>query len=397
MNKKFGPAWLMLGIAIASLTFTSGLRSLTGILIPLIERDLSHDRAALSAVASLALLVYAFSQPVVGWAIARWGARRVLLLGLALAVASGVGMMRAESLTALHVFLGILPILSFSGAGLIPGTVLAAQWFARRQGTATGIFVAALPGGQGLFAALAAVLLVWFSWRTTYVALALIPAALILPLAFFFLRDAPKAPAATASAGMRTIAATRDFWLLAFGYFVCGVTDQIMLIHLVAHLTDIGESAAEGSAIFALLSFAGVVGAIAVGPFVDRWQARHVLAGVYALRLLSYPFLFLFGATLSWPYILTFAVLFGLTFMGNMPATSVFLAKLYGARGLSTATGWLSMTHHVGGALGVLAAGVLHHTQGSYTWVFISSAVLLALSVGTSLALSNPRRAASMA
>lgn len=389
-----------MAVATGSLMFTSGLRAMIGVLLPLVEQDLGHDRAALSAVASLALLLYALSQPIVGWAVKRYGARRILLFGLALSVVSGVGMIWSASLLELHLFLGIIPIMSFSAAGLIPGTVLAAEWFERHQGKATGIFVGALPGGQALFGALTAMLLPVLSWRETYVVLTLVSAALVMPLAYFLLHDRPASPTSARMprpASMYEIFKTKAFWLLALGFFVCGVTDQIMLVHLVAYLTDHGYSAARASGVFSLLSLAGVIGAIAVGPLVDRYAARLVLAGVYGMRLLSYSFLFLFGATGSDTHIIIFAIVFGLTFMGNMPPASVYLNNAYGSKGLSVSFGWLSMTHHLGGAAGVLSAGILYNLQGSYGDVFIGSAVLLAIAVLVSLALVKPRPAAASA
>lgn len=395
MIHRRNAAWLIMAVATGSLMFTSGLRAMIGVLLPLIERDLGHDRAALSGVAAFALLLYALSQPVVGWAVAHYGARRVLLFGLILSVISGIGMIWSASLLELHLFLGIIPILSFSAAGLIPGTVLAAEWFERHQGKATGAFVGALPGGQALFGALTAVLLPVLSWRETYIVLTLVSAALIMPLAYYLLRDRPPGFAPVRAApptSMRQIIKTYAFWVLVVGFFVCGVTDQIMLVHLVAYLTDHGHSAAQGSGVFSLLSLTGVIGAILIGPLVDRFPTRYVLAGNYALRLLSYPFLFLFGATLSEIYILLFAVLFGLTFMGNMPPASVYLKKAHGSKGLSVSFGWLSMMHHVGGAAGVLVAGLLHTLRGSYHDVFIGSVVLLAIAVAVSLTLPNPGR-----
>ncbi len=386
-----------MAVATGSLMFTAGLRAMVGVLLPLIERNLGYDRAALSAVASLALLTYAVTQPVVGWVVAHYGARRVLLFGLLLSVISGIGMIWSKSLIELHVFLGILPILSFSTAGLIPGAVLASEWFAGHQGKATGVFVAALPAGQALFGALTALLLPVLSWRETYVALTLASAGLIIPLAYYFLHDRPgtirtRLPAQTS---IYQIVRTPAFWLLAVGYAVCGVTDQIMLVHLVAYLTDHAYSPAGASGVFSVLSLAGAVGAVLTGPFVDRFAARYVVAGVYALRLSSYPFLFLFGATGSEVHIIIFAVLFGLTFMGNMPASSVYLKTAHGAHGLSVSLGWLSMSHHLGGAAGVLAAGILHKLRGSYEVVFVGSMVLLVLAVLASLVLPKPRGVAT--
>ncbi len=383
----------MLSIAAGSLAFASGIRAMVGVLIPPIEHDLGHSRAQLSSVASVALLLYAFTQPMVGWAVQRFGSRRLILLGMLLNMVSGVGMMWASSLFTLHIFLGTIPILGFSAAGLIPATVLAAHWFGARQGMATGVVVAALPGGQALFGALAAALLPHLPWRESYLILTLAPALVLSLFSLFLLQDQPaRSQAASAPAPampIRAVAATRDFWLIAIGYAVCGVTDQIMLVHLVAFLTDHGYSVARGSGIFSLLSLAGIVGSVLVGPLVDRYAARHILAFNYALRLMSYPFLFLFAVTNAEPYLISFAVLFGLTFMGNMPPASVFMRQAHGAASLGSIMGWLSLTHHLGGAAGVLAAGILYERLGGYNASFIGSLVLLAVAALASLALSK--------
>ena len=118
-------AWLVLVIAAGSIAVGSGVRSMAGVMIPLIEYDLGYGRAGLSAVASVAFFVYAFSQPLSGWAVGHFGPKRALLAGAVLLVLSGLGMIWASSLLAIHLFLGILPMLGFSVGGLLPGTVLA--------------------------------------------------------------------------------------------------------------------------------------------------------------------------------------------------------------------------------------------------------------------------------
>jgi len=399
VNEKQKIAWFVLTIAAGSFAFTSGIRAMVGILIPLIERDLGHTRAALSSVASAALFLYAFAQPIVGWAVQRYGSRRLIFIGILLIIISGIGMVWASSLAALHVFLGIIPMLGFSAAGLIPATVLAAHWFGARQGMATGVVVAALPGGQALFAALAAVLLLHLPWRESYFILTVAPALVLLLLALFFLQDRP-APLASASkpapaAPIRLVAASRNFWLLAIGYVACGVTDQIMLVHLVAFLTGQGYSPARGSGMFSLLSLAGIVGAVLVGLLVDQFEARHILAFVYALRLASYPFLFLFAGTHLELHLIFFAVLFGLTFIGNLPPASVFIRQAHGPASLGPIMGWLSMAHHVGGAAGVLVAGILYERWGGYNASFIGSMALLSIAVLASLQL--PKKVAAYA
>jgi predicted MFS family arabinose efflux permease len=305
-------------------------------------------------------------------------------------------MIWASSLLSLHVFLGIIPMLGFSAGGLLPGTVLAARWFPHRQGLATGFVVGALPGGQALFAGLASIVLLVIPWREAYVLLTLGFSLSLLLLILLIVRDAPEGTGRSASAARAaapSLVGTVNFWLLAAGYAVCGITDQIMVVHLVPFLTDEGYSVAGGSVIFAVLSLAGLIGSILVGPIVDFFQARYVIAVVYLLRALSYPFLFLSASTGSVSLIFIFAAVFGVTYMGNMPPTAVFLKHTYGPNTIAPTTGWLSMIHHLGGTGGVFVAGVLYEFTDGYSITFVASFITLLLAAAATLFLSSNRAA----
>jgi MFS family permease len=391
-------AWLVLIIAAGSIAVGSGVRSMVGVMIPLIEYDLGYGRADLSVVASVAFFVYAFSQPLSGWAVGHFGPKRALLAGAVLLVLSGLGMIWASSLLAIHLFLGILPMLGFSVGGLLPGTVLAVLWFSHRQGLATGVVVGALPGGQALFAALASVALLALPWREAYVMLTLIFAVVLLLLILFVVRGAPErraqdttpnssAPVST----IRHVTNTRNFWLLVIGYLACGITDQIMLVHIVPFLTDEGYSAAGGGGIFALLSIFGLAGSVIVGSMVDIFESRYVIAGTYLIRALSYFFLFAFTSSGSLWLLVAFAIVFGVTYMGNLPPTSVFVSSAYGSEVLGSTMGWLTLIHHLGGAGGVLFAGIIYERLGGYAASFVGSVIVLLLAVVASVVLPRTR------
>jgi predicted MFS family arabinose efflux permease len=165
------------------------------------------------------------------------------------------------------------------------------------------------------------------------------------------------------------------------------------VVHLVPFLSDEGYSVTGGSVIFALLSLSGLAGSILVGPLVDIFESRYIIAAVYLLRALSYPFLFLSAAIGSIPLVFIFAVVFGVTYMGNMPPTAVFLRNTYGSNTIAPTTGWLSMTHHLGGTGGVFLAGILYELTGGYTVTFVGSVAILLVAVVASLLLSKNRPA----
>ena len=131
---------------------------------------------------------------------------------------------------------------------------------------------------------------------TVAVLLAMIPA-------FLFLRDKPadiglqpfgddgSAEAAEAElveaaegATLRQATRTRDFWLLAGSFFVCGYTSNGLIgTHLLPHAVEHGFSPATAASAIGLMGMMNVVGTLASGWLTDRYDNRKLLAMYYTL------------------------------------------------------------------------------------------------------------------
>src|SRR5215475_5555759 len=77
-------AWIVLAASVVIVLFASGLRAVFGVYIKPMEATFGWDRASLSGVAALSLLLLGAVGPFVGWLADRWGPRRVILVSCVL-------------------------------------------------------------------------------------------------------------------------------------------------------------------------------------------------------------------------------------------------------------------------------------------------------------------------
>ena len=164
------------------LTFTAGyflsyfLRSANAVLAPDLQRDVGLGPADLGLMTALFFAAYAAAQLPVGLALDRWGPRGVAVSLMSLGVAGALLFAAGASLPALalgRVLLGV-----GTGSVLLAGLKAFALWWPpHRFATISGVYFAA--GSLG--ALLASSPLAWanaaFGWRSTFVAAALVVAA----------------------------------------------------------------------------------------------------------------------------------------------------------------------------------------------------------------------------
>src|SRR2546423_14963340 len=87
---------------------------------------------------------------------------------------------------------------------------------------------------------------------------------------------------------LRDATRTRDFWLLAGSFFVCGYTSNGLIgTHLIPHAVEHGFTEVTAASAVALMGAMNVVGTLTSGWLTDRFDNRKLLAGYYGFRALS--------------------------------------------------------------------------------------------------------------
>lgn len=369
-------AWRTLVACVLTIVLMAGARSSFAAFLLPIEAELRLDRATLSTAGTLTHIAYALSLPLVGWLALRFGARRVMLVSVLVMAIGGFGVSTASQAWQIVLFAGLLPGIGFGGATILPATVLLAGWFGRRLGLAAGVASSALPAGQSIFVPLAVGLIPVWGWRSTYVLLGLLLAAVAVPALGWLANDPPRGVSGRTAAAEPRPRAGLDVWLLGLGYFGCGFTDQFVTLHLVALTIEAGVEPIVAGGLYSLLMAVGILGSVLSGPVADRLSARAMLCGLYGLRLVSLPLLLIAGPGPRLAALVLFAVLFGLTYIANQAPGTRMVRDRYGVRGVGTFMGNTGFAHQIGGAAGIAVGGLSVARFGGYGPAIVICAIV---------------------
>jgi predicted MFS family arabinose efflux permease len=379
---------------VVTVVFAAGARTSLAVFLRPIEADLGLDRATLSTAGALTALSYGLAQPPLGLLATRVSARWVMMGGVLLMTVCGFAVAAATRAWHLYLFAGLLMGAGFAGAGSVSGTVLLAKWFQRRLGLATGVMSSGIPAGQSLFLPLAAALIPLLGWRTTYVVLGLILAAVTLPVLAWLAAEPPRAAVGVNPWATRQVAVGMDVWLVGAGYFACGFTDQFVGLHLVALATEAGLDPLVAAGALSALLVVGIVGSVGSGPLADVLPAHRIMAGNYLLRALCLPLLLLAGPGLGMLPLGLFALLFGITYISNLAPGARLIRNRYGVGAVGTLMGSVGLAHQVGGAIGIAVGGLSVTLAGGYGPAVVVMALVALLGGLAQLAIPRAQAAA---
>jgi MFS family permease len=398
-------AWVVLGALVVVMLLGSGLRAVFGVFIKPMEATFGWDRAALSGAAAISLLLLGAAGPIVGWLADQWGPRRVIFVS---AILLGLGAMlssRVSALWQIYITCGVLMGLGAGGVGMSTGAALAARWFEARRGLVMGLVGGAMSAGQLVIVPLAVWLTLSYGWRQSFLYLGVLLLVIALPLTLLFIRDDPaqkglKAYGAGEAAragepkappeGRTRVADAMQvpaFWLLAGTFFICGYTSNgLVLTHLVPHAAEHGFSEMHAAQALGVMGAMNILGTVASGFICDRFGRKGPLAFYYGVRGLSLLFLLYVWNV---PSLHIFAAIFGLNYISTVPPTTTLTANIFGRYSVGSLSGWIFFAHQVGAALGAAVGGWVFQSTGSYSWAFISAALLAFLAVPMALAIKE--------
>jgi predicted MFS family arabinose efflux permease len=320
-------------------------------------------------------------------------------------VVTGAGLLLLLTMSEMWQLILYWGVITGIGTGIITNVLsstIAIRWFTRYRGLIIGAFGAAAAAGQLIFLPLLISVADGGGWRVVFMVLlgaigiALIPAVLLM-------RDTPKDVGAEPLGGimpqtasetrytpLREALKTRDFWLLAGSFFVCGYTTNGLIgTHLLPHSLEHGFVAADISWALALMGLMNIFGTMGSGWLSDRYDNRKLLATYYGFRaisLVALPFIY------DMQNMLIFSIIYGLDWVATVPPTVNLCGQRFGRASLGTIYGWVFFSHMVGAAVASYAGGFFRTLMGDYHLIFISAAVMGLVAVGLSLSISSMRK-----
>ncbi|HEX6750303.1 MAG TPA: MFS transporter [Longimicrobium sp.] len=404
-------AWVVAAVTFAVLLVSAGIRATPGVLMVPLEGEFGWTRATISLAISVNLVLYGLMGPFAAALMERLGVRRTMLLAL-FALAAGVGATTLMTRPWQLVLLWGVVVGAGSGMGaLVLGAVVVNRWFHDRRGLVMGILTASTATGQLVFLPALAWIAEHRGWRTSVEVVAG-AAVIVIPLVLLLVRERPRdvglrpygaaddaetapSPAAAAPlAGLARGVRSRDFWLLAATFFICGAsTNGLVGTHFIpaAHDHGIPEVAAAG--LLAVMGICDLLGTTLSGWLSDRWDSRRLLAWYYGLRGLSLIFL---------PYafvgphasLAVFALFYGLDWVATVPPTVRLTADAFGRESVGVMFGWIMAGHQLGAAFAAGGAGAVRTWMGDYHAAFVASGMLCLLASVLALNVGHARRIA---
>jgi sugar phosphate permease len=391
-------AWIILAISFVTVVVTAGVRAAPSVLIVPLEKEFDWSRATISFAVGVNLLLYGAVGPFAAAVMDRFGARRTMTLALA-ATAAGVALTPAIGEPWQLVLLwGVMVGVATGFVGAYLAAFIAARWFRAREGFVVGILTAANAAGQLIFLPTMAALVTHAGWRVMSLVLAAIVFG-FLPLVALLMRNRPEDlglsrygdralsspiaalpdgnPVAVAFRALATGVGSRDFWLIAGGYFVCGATTNGLIgTHLIPACVDHGLSEVAGAGLLATTGVFALIGGTLSGWLSDRCDNRILLSCYYGFRGLSLIYL-PFAFDMSRYGLAAFSVLYGLDWIASAPPTVRLLSSAVGAERIGIMVAWITVIHQIGGASAAYLGGVLRIVFGTYFEAFILSGILL--------------------
>jgi len=367
---------LVAGTMISALCI--GTRNTFGLYLRPMTDSFGWGREVFALAIAVQNIVWGLSAPFTGAVADRYGTGRVIAGG-GIVYALGLYLM-AHSTTpgSLMLSAGLLIGLgtSATGFGVVLGAVgrLASE---RRRSLYLGIASAGGSIGQFILVPLSQGFISGMGWVNALVVAGVI-SLLIVPLALVLVGKAER-PAlgtgvASPLAAFRQAGAQKRYWLLFWGFFVCGFHITFIATHLPAYLVDHHVAPTVAAVALSFIGLFNIFGSLSFGYLGGRYSKRKILCGVYLTRAAIITLLLVLP--LSTYTVLGFAAGMGFLWLGTVPLTSGLVGQMYGVRYMNTLFSVVFLGHQLGAFLGVWAGGVVYDLTGSYTLVWIAAIAL---------------------
>jgi MFS family permease len=379
-----------------AMTFLSGSVAVCLFFKPMLE-DFGFDRAQLSSVQSVALIIFVILSPFLGKIVDRFGPKVMILITVATQVLSRVTNGIATNIWHLY-----LARLLYGINVLIPSQVLVNRWFLKKRGLALGLVSSAMPLGTMLFAPVTQYMILTWGWRPTMLFWALIALIVMLPSALMVTnnpqdkgygldgvslervhsvepslkQDSPVAePGSVIDKGRGLLGAMRSasFWFLMGSQFICGLGCGFMMTHIVIFAIDMGYSDMIAASLVSVQGVVCCVGIVVTGALSDRMPRKNVLSLTHFIRAMSHVtviIFFLVGDGPLWLLYLAMAF-FGFGWVSTAPLSAGLVPDLFDVANMGTIIGLINSFHMLGMAISAYAGGLVFEVRGSYFLIFL--------------------------
>ncbi len=362
--------WLVLGCAILTAGLTGPGQTIgVSVFIDHLVDDLSLSRSQVSAAYLVGTLAGASMLPTVGKLIDRYGVRIAqVVIGLLFGVAL-VNMSLVNGLVWLAIGFGGIRFLGQGSLSLV-STVTVQIRFDRSRGLAVGIFTTATAGLMAMVPVVLSVVINAWGWRVAWVVAAVAVVVLVVPIAWFGLRDLPRGRSAgrgtTPSAGSYDRAGavrTASFWMLVAVTGAAGMMSTALNFHQIDLLGDAGLSETAAAALFIPQVVGSSVAGLTIGYVGDRLGTRFLPAISMGLLLGAQ---LLAAVAAPGVIVIVYAVVLGAAGGSVRTAATTLQPQWFGIGHLGSIQGALTLFGVGASAVGPVVLTLAEEATGSY-------------------------------
>jgi MFS family permease len=396
MRRSNRQAWIIAGGLFVSLFFLwGGGYNTSPIFLNALLTAFGWSHSKVSWLPATLVLAVGVTGPIAGWLLDRIDARIMMATGAVLSAASFILASQAATFNGLlisYVLLGV----GLGTSAWLPASVVIANWFGERRGTALGVATAGMESGGMVMALTVGHIISQYGWRVAYVALSIPVLVVVLPFLAFVLTGRPPEgdqhePARSAQPlqGLDAPNAIRNrfFWMLVLAQLAWGLSAGAV-IHIVAYLTGMGYSMQFATMIFAVLAGLAALGKPVMGLLGDRLGGKNALA--IALLLIAMSHMLLLGVEHEW-LIIPYLLVVGISIASPTSLVPLVIAEFAGLKRFGTIYGLIQVFGTIGLFGGPLIAGQLYDLTHRYTASFELGALLALAGATASFLCTGPR------
>ena len=408
--------------------------------------DFGWTAAAGAAVVALSRLEGGLEGPIIGWAVDKFGPRRLAVIG---AVVTGLGFMVMGSVTSfnigfIHVSAFVAFVLLYAGwmsigynTGFGHASMAAVNaWFIKKRSRAFAIFSLGA-GGSGFTVFFLGYLVDSFGWRTAAflagvgIFVIIIPLSLLLrhkPEQYGYLPDGedpndestptPEVDPSTTAAAPQTSSASRghrgpssmnvtseydftvkealrtfSFWMLILGTGARAFAMTSIVIHQIVYLTAVRDiPLIQASAALGGMVSISLIGRMGFGLLADYVDKRHIMIATLLLQTVG---IYILMTATSMAQVWLFVVVYGIAYGGAIPVYMAIVGDYFGRKNYATIRGFNQLFHVPTTVAGPIFAGWIYDTTNSYTIAFASFIVAMLVGVVFLFFARRPRPPAS--
>ncbi len=390
MTKKDESFIKVLGIAILGailLIVTNGL-TFSGITIfdEAILNEFGWTKSQLKFRDLVNLVSASFIMPFVGAIIDRYGAKKMMIIGLAMIAI--LYYLYSLIQTTFHMYaIHFAFAFAVSGAGTLATIIMVSQRVTKRRGTAIGIALAGTSAGGIIIPQIGKPLLESVGWRTAFQYEAVLPVIVLILLAILvkpikYKKTTNKEVKKDEETGLVEIKFTQAlklpvFWAICFAGICCFYSIMGIISNLFLHLRELDfsvEGAANAFSVFFAIILVAKLTSGMIAELINEHKLFKIQVAIMALGTVGMA---MNTESLVWPSLIAVGIGWG----GLYTLLNYIIITTFGVKSAGKIGGIISVFEGIGSGLGAWLTGVISDKTGDYSTSFWIVVVLLSIAL----------------